>query len=157
MLHAGATLALHKTLTCCSNSSFSLDKDESITSSRSISSSTPSWHKIRTRSAGGPTLTGNQTCHPGAPFCTPGVTFLCPGVTFSCPGSLSCDQGASFCALGSTFCAPHLLHLSTTGHARILSGSIWPSYRRTHAWSPQSPLSLQSGPSRQLRIRGCVP
>ena len=32
------------------------------------------------------TTTGNQTCHPGAPFCAPGVTFLCPGVTFLCPG-----------------------------------------------------------------------
>ncbi len=62
-------------------------------------------------------FTGNQTCHPGAPFCAPGasfcalgVTFLCPGSPFHAPGLLSCDPGASFCALGSTFCTPIFFH-----------------------------------------------
>ena len=36
--------------------------------------------------------TGNQTCHPGAPFYA--------------PGSLSGDQGAPFCALGAPIYAP---------------------------------------------------
>ena len=59
-------------------------------------------------------FTGNQTCHPGAPFCAPGSPFYAPGLPFYAPGSPFYAPGspfkkvgASFCALGSTFCAPH--------------------------------------------------
>ena len=45
------------------------------------------------------TNTGNQPCHPGAPFCAPGAPFYAPG-------SLSGDQGAPFCAPGAPIFAP---------------------------------------------------
>ena len=56
------------------------------------------------------TVTGNQTCPPGAPF-------YAPGSLFHAPGLLSCDPGA-FCALGSTFCTPTKI-ISTSYHQPI--------------------------------------
>ena len=47
--------------------------------------------------------TGNQTCHPGAPFCAPGVTFLCPGVTVLRPSGIFLCPGVNFlCSSSAT-------------------------------------------------------